>query len=201
MAPPRQPRVQIVCVACGNTFEVRERELQWREAKYCSAACYKTSQTGKTLPKRGARSGLPKLAYRARTRPVGTCETCGVEYHARHGHQRFCSRDCLYASMRREKAANWKGGSYTKPDGYVKLYRPGHHGADGFGYVLEHRLVMEEMLGRELLPGENVHHKNRDRGDNRPENLELWVTKQPAGARAHEVKHCPTCTCTASSGG
>jgi hypothetical protein len=42
---------------------------------------------------------------------------------------------------------------------------------------------MQEMLGRELFPDENVHHINGVRDDNRPENLELWSTSQPSGQR------------------
>lgn len=52
--------------------------------------------------------------------------------------------------------------------------------------VKQHRVVMEEYLGRALLPGENVHHINGVRTDNRIENLELWSTKQPCGQRVED---------------
>ena len=69
----------------------------------------------------------------------------------------------------------WKGGRIVNKDGYVEIYSPGHPNAKKHThYILEHRLVMEEQLGRFLLKTEVVHHKNDVKTDNRPENLEVF---------------------------
>lgn len=70
--------------------------------------------------------------------------------------------------------------------GYVTLHLPGHPVARKGGLVAEHRLVMFEHLGRALVKGENIHHINGDKKDNRIENLELWNTSQPSGQRAED---------------
>lgn len=65
--------------------------------------------------------------------------------------------------------------------GYVYLSLPGRSN------YAEHRYIMELHLGRDLLPGESVHHINGVRNDNRIENLELWVSYQPSGQRAEDL--------------
>jgi len=72
----------------------------------------------------------------------------------------------------------WKGGRFLDKDGYLKVYRPSHPAADVRGYVLEHRLAMEEMLGRRLLPEEVVHHEDGNRTNNARENLNLFPTQK-----------------------
>lgn len=72
--------------------------------------------------------------------------------------------------------------------GYRGVVAPEHlrHLTGGQAHVLEHRLVMAVLLDRPLVPGESVHHRNGDRLDNRPENLELWSRRQPSGQRIED---------------
>lgn len=70
----------------------------------------------------------------------------------------------------------WNGGK-TKIQGYIKIKDMFSHLADGKGYVLEHRKIMENYLGRRLAKNEVVHHINEIRDDNRIENLRLFNNK------------------------
>ena len=91
--------------------------------------------------------------------------------------------------------ARWRNGKWDKPQresfindsGYRMVYAPESPAANPRGYVIEHRYEMTKLLGRELYPGENVHHINGVRTDNRLENLELWVTSQPSGQRPADL--------------
>ncbi len=69
----------------------------------------------------------------------------------------------------------WKGGKIKKGGaGYIGIWKPDHERADHQGYVYEHTLVMEKMIGRLPVKGkESVHHINLEKTDNEPENLYL----------------------------
>lgn len=107
------------------------------------------------------------------------------------GNKKDIRRDGLLSGKSKTCGADLHRASFNQGhingNGYRLLYRPGHPNAMKRGWILEHVVVMSELLRRPLLPGENVHHKNGIRDDNRPENLELWVTMQPSGQRVEDL--------------
>jgi hypothetical protein len=112
-------------------------------------------------------------------------DRCSVEGCERpHKSKTYCSMHYLRVKQRNGEigpVGPIVRGRYYDSNGYVVVRKEGNH------KILEHRLVMEKVLGRELREFENVHHRNGIRDDNRPENLELWVKPQPQGQRAIDL--------------
>ena len=133
---------------------------------------------------------MPEIGQEAKAREIGKplkglyiwteCPNCHMQRWIQKG---FLKRQtikglCGKCSQRhRETHPCWKGGKHYDRNGYVlttlqpdnfffSMAKPRH-------YILEHRLVMAQHLGRCLHPWEIVHHRNGKRDDNRIENLQL----------------------------
>jgi len=129
------------------------------------------------------------------------CSNCGIEFikwRTELHEENFHIRNCYFEYMRKgkhsvigqsaEKHPQWKGGrSYIDKYGYRVVWAFKHPRANQ-NVVHEHILVMERKIGRFLLPGEEVHHINHIRDDNRPENLEL-CSNHSTHLKEHKHRH------------
>lgn len=86
-----------------------------------------------------------------------------------------------------EGSPNFRGGKYIDDKGYVRVLKPDHP-KNIRGYTYEHRLVMEEYLGRYLEPWETVHHINEIKIDNRLDNLFLCSHKEHSAIHKEGAK-------------
>jgi len=71
---------------------------------------------------------------------------------------------------------NWKGG-VKHSNGYILIRETSHPFVNVYGYVPEHRIIMEKLIKRYLKPEEVVHHINGIKNDNHLSNLKLMLDK------------------------
>lgn len=114
--------------------------------------------------------------------------------HLIRGEQKSCGclrRDkstSLHQGQRGPRNKNWKGGRSVQRGGYIRIYNPNHPHHNVNGYVFDHRLVMERILGRHLKPGEVVHHIDGNPANNSPGNLRLFPNQSAHTAHHRKVE-------------
>lgn len=158
-----------LCGWCGKEYPAVGRKGVPR-TRCCSVDCRGKMQHA---------DHVPKVQQR---RQCATCRRDFVpkERGVRGAAQRFCSVTCARWQKRGPRPRISGPAWYVAKNGYVSARVNGQT-------VLQHRVIMENILGRPLEPFENVHHKNGIRDDNRPENLELWAKAQPCGQRPEDL--------------
>jgi predicted transcriptional regulator len=154
---------KIECPVCGGHFNTKNPNK-----KYCSDKCLRKQKQINYKNKHGDLLFIRRFGY-------GVCNYCGVEFLRKRKEQKFCSLNCS-AKYRKKfinipESLNSASRKLDKNIGYVRIYAPFHKEANSWGYVYEHRIVMENALGRCLKDNEIVHHINGNRNDNRVENL------------------------------
>lgn len=108
-----------------------------------------------------------------------SCKVCGIEFLPPRPKEGgiYCSYKCRGVASRKEK---------LQRGGYWGVLKPEHPAATKQGYVAEHRLIIEQVIGRLLRDDEEVHHVNRNGLDNRLENLRLMTVSEHRSLHAQE---------------
>lgn len=153
------------------SFASCERPVKARD--YCRAH-YESLMAGQVLRPIGRRERLPcsMADCSAISSARGLCTKHYTRWH-RHGDPD--------ANMRGVGQRAQIGAKRSMGNGYIRIK------VAEKDWRSEHRWVMQQQLGRPLRDGENVHHRNGDKADNRPENLEVWVSGQPSGQRPEDI--------------
>lgn len=178
---------------CGTIKDVRACHLKNGNSKSCGCFVKETMSKLKRIDIEGQKFGkltpLKRVPYKNQKHLnhwLCKCE-CGNETIASTAGLRNGKNISCGCARKGKENHNWKGGRLNTTQGYILIYSPEHPNKNPNGYVREHRLVMESMIGRYLESNEEVHHKNGIRYDNSPENLELWVKSQPPGQRVDDM--------------
>jgi len=145
----------LCCTFCGRSVNLRPSRK--KRFKFCSRQCLEKATRSVREPAR--------LAVIKGKKPYNwsgmqkACQMCGKLFYispSRQHTKKYCSQICYGIAQRVEPP-----------------YRPCKKITVNGRRVPKHRHVMEQALGRKLLPSEHVHHKNRNTHDNRRVNLEL----------------------------
>lgn len=176
-----KPNVAYECIVCGKMVEKYVSPSRiGKDAKlmFCSRKCKGKYLSGEKHPMwNGGKNRIKQPPKPNKPNFKGICEFCGTEFETYRSHSsqppRFCSIQCIGYAQQRENNPAYNGGRY-KCNGYYVVFSPDHPFASKKNLVLEHRLIMEKKIGRYLTEQEVVHHIDRDKTNNDPDNLMLF---------------------------
>ena len=156
---PTTKKPDPLCLQCGNPFRPKSH-TSLKKAKFCNGICYgrwraanpEIQEHLKMIASKG------KAGWTEDSQASYQQKMSGVNNPAWKG-----------GVMMNRHHGNYKGAIYVQcPTAFLSMARKD-------GYVIQHRLMVAQAIGRPLLRTEVVHHINHNSLDNRIENLQLFA--------------------------
>lgn len=194
------------CQRCGRHFARKEKysASQWEKASFCSRQC---AATKRTVPDReivsiynhGSSSGeIGEMFGLSGTHVLRILKANGVSLrpasegmkisHARESVKKKLSKAATgrtHSEQSKDKLRTligpkkhgWRSG-LTMVGGYLQFTSSPANGTHAGKFL--HTVIAEWKIGRALLPGEVVHHEDRNKLNNDPSNIEVMTASEHA---------------------
>jgi len=109
---------------------------------------------------------------------TNVCKVERKDRGIRKGEHYFYIRGHTAQGKTGRNSPGWRRGWTINNKGYILRFVPDHPNAPKNGYMMDHILIAEKVMGKVLPPGAEMHHVDENPSNNRNNNLVICESKK-----------------------